>query len=42
MSDAHEWLRLAGAQKPAVHVLQLVGLDAILDCHPTVEEALNT
>ncbi|MFJ9026733.1 hypothetical protein ACIRPU_43385 [Streptomyces sp. NPDC102259] len=42
MSDAQGWLRLAGAQEPVVHVLQLVGIDAIIDCRPTVEEALNT
>ncbi|MFM9500272.1 STAS domain-containing protein [Streptomyces galilaeus] len=36
------WLRIAGAQESVLHVLQLVGVDAVIPCHPTVEQALNT
>ncbi|MFF0001641.1 STAS domain-containing protein [Streptomyces avermitilis] len=35
------WLRIAAAQKPVLHVLQLVGIDALIPCHPTLEQALN-
>jgi anti-anti-sigma factor len=37
---AQGWLRLAGAHGPVLRTLQLVGLDAVTPCHPTVEEAL--
>jgi anti-anti-sigma factor len=35
------WLRIAGAQQSVLHVLELVGVDALIPCHPTVEQALN-
>ncbi|MFE2218962.1 anti-sigma factor antagonist [Streptomyces canus] len=35
------WLRIAGAQGTILRVLELVGLDAVIPCHPTVEQALN-
>ncbi|MFE9023883.1 STAS domain-containing protein [Streptomyces sp. NPDC007808] len=41
MSDAQGWLRIAGATDPVLRVLQLVGLDEIISCHPTVERALT-
>ncbi|MFI5681754.1 STAS domain-containing protein [Streptomyces cellulosae] len=41
MSDAQGWLRIAGAQSPVLRVLQLVGLDQVIGCHPTVEQALT-
>ncbi|NEA68077.1 STAS domain-containing protein [Streptomyces sp. SID12488] len=41
-SDAQGWLRIAGAQDPVLHVLQLVGLGTVIPCHPTVEQALDT
>ncbi|WP_406432859.1 STAS domain-containing protein [Streptomyces sp. NBC_00631] len=37
---AHGWLRLAGAHGAVLRTMQLVGLDAVAPCHPTVEEAL--
>ncbi|MFE1024574.1 STAS domain-containing protein [Streptomyces sp. NPDC058818] len=40
-NDAQGWLRIAGAQEPVLRVLQLVGVDALVDCHPTVEQALT-
>jgi anti-anti-sigma factor len=41
MSDAHGWLRIAGAQAPLLRLLELVGLDEVISCHPTVEQALT-
>ncbi|MEU9918675.1 STAS domain-containing protein [Streptomyces sp. NPDC051001] len=35
------WLRIAGAQESVLHVLALVGVDTLIPCHPTVEQALN-
>jgi anti-anti-sigma factor len=40
-SDAQGWLRLAGAQKSVLRTLQLVGLDQVIGCHPTLEQALT-
>ncbi|MER6079624.1 STAS domain-containing protein [Streptomyces sp. NPDC013157] len=37
---AQGWLRLAGAHGPVLRTVQLVGLDAVAPCHPTVAEAL--
>ncbi|MEV5439548.1 STAS domain-containing protein [Streptomyces sp. NPDC052682] len=39
--DAGGWVRIAGAQEPVLRVLQLVGVDAVIPCHPTVEQALT-
>ncbi|MFD7004128.1 STAS domain-containing protein [Streptomyces mirabilis] len=41
-SNAQGWLRIAGPQESVVRLLHLVGIDQIIDCHPTVEQALNT
>ncbi|KAA0941238.1 MULTISPECIES: STAS domain-containing protein [Streptomyces] len=38
---AQGWLRIAAAQESVLRVLQLVGVDALIPCHPTVEQALN-
>ncbi|WP_030238193.1 MULTISPECIES: STAS domain-containing protein [unclassified Streptomyces] len=35
------WLRIAGAQESVLRVLQLVGVDALIPCHPTTEQALT-
>ncbi|MER7897705.1 STAS domain-containing protein [Streptomyces sp. NPDC096046] len=40
LGDAQGWLRMAGAQDSVLRVLQLVGLDQVIGCHPTVERAL--
>ncbi|GGU41955.1 STAS domain-containing protein [Streptomyces coeruleorubidus] len=40
MSDAQGWLRIAGAQASVLRVLELVGLDQVIGCHPTVAQAL--
>ncbi|MEU9522788.1 STAS domain-containing protein [Streptomyces sp. NPDC048224] len=34
------WVRIAGAQQPVLRVLQLVGLDALIPCYATVDQAL--
>ncbi|MFI2034481.1 STAS domain-containing protein [Streptomyces bottropensis] len=39
MSDAQGWLRIAGARDPVLRVLRLVGLDQLIPCHSTVEQA---
>ncbi|MET8082249.1 STAS domain-containing protein [Streptomyces sp. NPDC005303] len=41
VSAARGWLRLAAAREPVTRVVQLVGLDSVIDCHPTLEQALN-
>ncbi len=41
MSDAQGWLRIAGAQASVLRVLELVGLDQVIGCQSTVEQALN-
>ncbi|MGR6974731.1 STAS domain-containing protein [Streptomyces cynarae] len=35
------WLRLAGVRQPVLRVLQLVGLDSLIDFHPTLRAALD-
>jgi anti-anti-sigma factor len=40
-SAAGGWLRLAAAQEPVRRVIELIGLDVVLACHPTVEQALT-
>ncbi|MCX4817927.1 STAS domain-containing protein [Streptomyces sp. NBC_01239] len=39
--DAQGWLRIAGAQESVVRVLHIVGLDEVIACCPTVEQALT-
>ncbi|MFI6039184.1 STAS domain-containing protein [Streptomyces sp. NPDC051315] len=41
MSDARGWLRFAGAQESVLRLLELVGLDEVISCHSTVEQALT-
>ncbi|MGW0574273.1 STAS domain-containing protein [Streptomyces tauricus] len=35
------WVRVAGAPEPVLYVMQLVGLDTIIACYPTVDQALE-
>ncbi|MEU6366518.1 STAS domain-containing protein [Streptomyces sp. NPDC046931] len=35
------WLRLAGPTESVLRTLQLVGLDEIINCYPTLRDALN-
>ncbi|WP_406313149.1 STAS domain-containing protein [Streptomyces sp. NBC_00114] len=37
---ARGWLRLAGARGAVLRTIQLVGLDTIVTCRPTVRDAL--
>ncbi|MFI7293605.1 hypothetical protein [Streptomyces sp. NPDC050121] len=39
--DGQGWLRLAGAQEPVLRLLEIVGLDKVIGCHPTVDQALT-
>jgi anti-anti-sigma factor len=41
VSAARGWLRLAAAREPVIRVVRLVGLDTVIACHPTLEQALN-
>ncbi|MCX4856142.1 STAS domain-containing protein [Streptomyces canus] len=41
MSDADGWLRLAGPQASVLRLIELVGLNQVIACHPTVEQALT-
>ncbi|WP_405968307.1 STAS domain-containing protein [Streptomyces sp. NBC_00015] len=41
VSGARGWLRIAAAQEPVLQVLRPVGVDALLSCHATTEQALN-
>jgi stage II sporulation protein AA (anti-sigma F factor antagonist) len=40
-SDDQGWLRIAGAQESVLRLLEIVGLDEVIGCHPTVEQALT-
>ncbi|MFF2467001.1 STAS domain-containing protein [Streptomyces mirabilis] len=42
VSNAQGWLRIADAQESVARLLHLVGIEQIIDYHPTVEQALNT
>ncbi|MFE6485403.1 STAS domain-containing protein [Streptomyces sp. NPDC057757] len=42
VSRAQGWLRIAGAQEAVLCVLTLVGVDALIPCHSTIEQALDT
>ncbi|MDX3452041.1 STAS domain-containing protein [Streptomyces sp. ME02-8801-2C] len=40
--SANGWLRIAAAQQPVLHVMQLVGIDTLIACYPSVEQALTS
>ncbi|MFF1721130.1 STAS domain-containing protein [Streptomyces sviceus] len=42
VSGAQGWLRIVGAQDSVLRVLQMVGVDTLIPCHATVEQALHT
>jgi anti-anti-sigma factor len=42
VSAARGWLRLAAARESVTRVVQLVGLDTVIDCYPSVERALRS
>ncbi|WP_329274427.1 STAS domain-containing protein [Streptomyces sp. NBC_00691] len=39
--DVGGWLRLAAAAAAVQRVIELVGIDGVIPCHPTVEAALH-
>ncbi|MFJ4834459.1 STAS domain-containing protein [Streptomyces sp. NPDC088747] len=41
LAGADGWLRLAGAVPPVLRTIKLVGIDQLVECHPTVEQALG-
>ncbi|MFF5393439.1 STAS domain-containing protein [Streptomyces sp. NPDC013012] len=41
ISQAQSWLRIAAPNESVRRVLSLTGADTVIDCHPTVEDALN-
>ncbi|MCS0603587.1 STAS domain-containing protein [Streptomyces sp. LP11] len=41
LTEAGGWLRLAAPSAPVLRTVQIVGLDAVIDCHPTVDQALD-
>ncbi|MFG3033754.1 STAS domain-containing protein [Streptomyces sp. NPDC048253] len=41
VSSAQGWLRIAAAQKSVLRVLTMVGVDRLIDCHASVEQALK-
>ncbi|MFH8462832.1 STAS domain-containing protein [Streptomyces sp. NPDC017991] len=41
VSGTQGWLRIAGAQESVLRILQIVGMDTLISCHPTVEQAVN-
>ncbi|WP_369214026.1 STAS domain-containing protein [Streptomyces flavofungini] len=40
VSEDGGWLRVAGVQSAVQRVIDLVGLNLVIDCRPTVEQAL--
>ncbi|MFC7791336.1 STAS domain-containing protein [Streptomyces cinereoruber] len=41
LADAQGWLRIAAPQEAVHRVLTLIGIDTVIDCHPTLEDALG-
>jgi anti-anti-sigma factor len=42
LAEAGGWLRLAEVAPPVLRVIQLVGIDGFIACHPTVQQALDS
>ncbi|MEU0221276.1 STAS domain-containing protein [Streptomyces sp. NPDC006265] len=41
LTEAGGWLRLAAPTQAVLRTIQIVGLDTVIDCHPTLRQALN-
>ncbi|CAL9351301.1 STAS domain-containing protein [Streptomyces pilosus] len=41
VTQAGGWLRLAAPTDSVLRVLQLVGVDGLIECHPTLRQALT-
>ncbi|MEU6819437.1 STAS domain-containing protein [Streptomyces atriruber] len=39
VNESRGWLRIAAPQEPVLRVIQLIGLDAVIPCHATLEQA---
>ncbi|MFI0813399.1 STAS domain-containing protein [Streptomyces echinatus] len=42
LTEAGGWLRLAHPTDSVMRVLQLVGIDTIIDCHESLDQALSS
>ncbi|CAL9332429.1 hypothetical protein SUDANB15_00094 [Streptomyces sp. enrichment culture] len=40
--DTQGWLRIADARPPVLRLLQVLGIDAVIACRPTLEQALTS
>lgn len=38
----HGWVRVAGPTPPILRVLHIVGLDTVITCYPTLQQALSS
>ncbi|MFI1072664.1 STAS domain-containing protein [Streptomyces puniciscabiei] len=41
LTEAGGWLRLAAPVQSVQRILQLVGIDTVIDCHETLQQALT-
>ncbi|MFD4878615.1 STAS domain-containing protein [Streptomyces sp. NPDC058420] len=41
LTEADGWLRLAGAVPSVLRTIRLVGIDTLIDCYPTLPQALG-
>ncbi|MES9521979.1 STAS domain-containing protein [Streptomyces capoamus] len=41
LSEAGGWLRLAAVGESVIRTIRLVGVDAVIDCHETLRQALT-
>lgn len=41
IEESDGWLRLAGPRESVVRIMQLVGIDALIPCYPTLRQALD-
>ncbi|WP_234358540.1 STAS domain-containing protein [Streptomyces sp. NRRL B-24085] len=41
VTAAGGWLRLAAPTSPVQRIIQIVGVDTLIDCYPTLREALS-
>ncbi|WP_411075816.1 STAS domain-containing protein [Streptomyces sp. cmx-4-7] len=42
LNDLQGWLRITAPQEAVHRVLTLIGVDTVIACHPTLEQALHT
>ncbi|MFG2636731.1 STAS domain-containing protein [Streptomyces sp. NPDC048362] len=41
LSEAGGWLRLVGPAGSVMRTMRIVGIDAVIDCHETLDQALS-